>query len=158
MNVSDSIQVPSGVLLIDKARDMTSHDVVAIARRSLGIKKIGHCGTLDPMATGLLMLVVGKGDNLQFPAFFFVKKLGYVEAKMGRIAISDDCQIFSRTAYAGFPERNLEILGDKGGGFYRVVERFRFQIERKAFRTHARPQQPGGIIRERGINNPGTGQ
>ena len=39
MNVSDSIQVPSGVLLIDKARDMTSHDVVAIARRSLGIKK-----------------------------------------------------------------------------------------------------------------------
>ena len=46
MNVSDSIQVPSGVLLIDKARDMTSHDVVAIARRSLGIKKIGHCGTL----------------------------------------------------------------------------------------------------------------
>ena len=65
MNVSDSIQVPSGVLLIDKARDMTSHDVVAIARRSLGIKKIGHCGTLDPMATGLLMLVVGKATKLQ---------------------------------------------------------------------------------------------
>ena len=98
-----------------------------------------------------------KIDNLQFPAFFFVKKLGYVEAKMGRIAISDDCQIFSRTAYAGFPKWNLEILGDKGGGFYCVVERFRFQIERKAFRTHTRPQQSGGIICERGINNPGTG-
>ena len=59
------MQAPSGVLLIDKAQDMTSHDVVAIARRSLGIKKIGHCGTLDPMATGLLMLVVGKATKLQ---------------------------------------------------------------------------------------------
>ena len=58
-------QTPSGVLLVDKAQDMTSHDVVAIARRALGIKKIGHCGTLDPMATGLLMLVVGKATKIQ---------------------------------------------------------------------------------------------
>jgi len=56
---------PSGVLLIDKAPDMTSHDVVAIARGALKIKKIGHCGTLDPMATGLLILVIGKGTKLQ---------------------------------------------------------------------------------------------
>lgn len=56
---------PSGVLLVDKAQEMTSHDAVAIARRSLGIKKIGHCGTLDPMATGLLMLVVGKATKIQ---------------------------------------------------------------------------------------------
>lgn len=56
---------PSGVLLIDKAPDMTSHDVVAIARRSLGTKKIGHCGTLDPMATGLLMLVIGRATKIQ---------------------------------------------------------------------------------------------
>ena len=59
MNNSDSIQTPSGVLLIDTAQDMTSHDVVAIARRSLGIKKIGHCGTLDPMATGVLPVFCG---------------------------------------------------------------------------------------------------
>jgi len=56
---------PSGVLLVDKAEDMTSHDVVAIARRALNTKKIGHCGTLDPMATGLLMLVVGKATKIQ---------------------------------------------------------------------------------------------
>ena len=56
---------PSGVLLIDKAPDMTSHDVVAIARRALGTKKIGHCGTLDPMATGLLMLVIGRATKIQ---------------------------------------------------------------------------------------------
>jgi tRNA pseudouridine55 synthase len=58
-------QGPSGVLLIDKAPDMTSHDVVAIARRALDTKKIGHCGTLDPMATGLLMLVVGRATKIQ---------------------------------------------------------------------------------------------
>lgn len=57
--------VPAGVLVIDKAPDMTSHDVVAIARRSLGTRKIGHCGTLDPMATGLLMLVVERATKIQ---------------------------------------------------------------------------------------------
>lgn len=56
--------MPSGVLLIDKAPEMTSHDVVTIARRTLNMKKIGHCGTLDPMATGLLILVIGKGTKL----------------------------------------------------------------------------------------------
>ena len=64
MNDSNNM-VPSGVLLVDKDPGMTSHDVVAIARRSLGIKKIGHCGTLDPMATGLLMLVVGRATKIQ---------------------------------------------------------------------------------------------
>ena len=56
---------PSGVLLVDKAPEMTSHDVVAIARRALNTKKIGHCGTLDPMATGLLMLVIGRATKIQ---------------------------------------------------------------------------------------------
>lgn len=57
--------LPSGVLLIDKASGMTSHDVVAIARRQLNMKKIGHCGTLDPMATGLLMLVINRATKIQ---------------------------------------------------------------------------------------------
>ena len=54
-----------GVLLVDKATGMTSHDVVAIARRSLGTRKIGHCGTLDPLATGLLILTLGRGTKIQ---------------------------------------------------------------------------------------------
>jgi tRNA pseudouridine55 synthase len=56
---------PDGVLLVDKAEGMTSHDVVALARRQLGTKKIGHCGTLDPIATGLLLLTVGRGTKVQ---------------------------------------------------------------------------------------------
>ncbi len=56
---------PDGVLLVDKAVGMTSHDVVAIARRRLQIKKVGHCGTLDPIATGLLLLTLGRGTKIQ---------------------------------------------------------------------------------------------
>lgn len=63
--MNDPNITPSGVLLVDKDPGMTSHDVVAIARRSMGIKKIGHRGTLDPMATGLLMLVVGRATKIQ---------------------------------------------------------------------------------------------
>ena len=54
-----------GVLLVDKAEAMTSHDVVALVRRKLEIKKIGHCGTLDPIATGLLLLTIGRGTKVQ---------------------------------------------------------------------------------------------
>lgn len=54
-----------GVLLIDKAPGMTSHDVVAIVRRKLNTKKVGHCGTLDPLATGLLIVVIGRGTKIQ---------------------------------------------------------------------------------------------
>lgn len=56
---------PDGVLLVDKAEGMTSHDVVALVRRKLDIKKVGHCGTLDPLATGLLLLTIGRGTKIQ---------------------------------------------------------------------------------------------
>ena len=54
-----------GVLLIDKAAGMTSHDVVAIVRNRLQTQKVGHCGTLDPFATGLLLIVVGRSTKIQ---------------------------------------------------------------------------------------------
>jgi len=54
-----------GVLLVDKARGMTSHDVVALVRRRLEFKKVGPCGTLDPLATGLLIVVLGRGTKIQ---------------------------------------------------------------------------------------------
>lgn len=53
-----------GALLIDKPAGPTSHDVVDIIRRNFGIKKVGHCGTLDPAATGLLIIVLGKATKL----------------------------------------------------------------------------------------------
>jgi tRNA pseudouridine55 synthase len=56
--------VPPGLMLVDKAGGMTSHDVVARARRALSVRKVGHAGTLDPMATGLLVLGVGTATRL----------------------------------------------------------------------------------------------
>ena len=81
--------VPPGLLLVDKPGGITSHDVVARARRVLSVRRVGHAGTLDPMATGLLVLGVGAATRL----------LGYVgghdktyEATMrlGQSTVTDD--------------------------------------------------------------------
>jgi len=53
-----------GALLVDKPSGPTSHDVVDAIRRKFGIKKVGHCGTLDPNASGLLFIVLGRGTKL----------------------------------------------------------------------------------------------
>jgi tRNA pseudouridine55 synthase len=53
-----------GVLVVDKARGPTSHDVVGRVRRALGTKQVGHAGTLDPMATGVLVVAVGEATKL----------------------------------------------------------------------------------------------
>ncbi len=53
-----------GLLLVDKPAGVTSHDVVAVARRAFGQSRIGHAGTLDPFATGLLVVLVGRGTRL----------------------------------------------------------------------------------------------
>src|SRR5438270_4982313 len=53
-----------GALLVDKPVGLTSHDVVDAIRRRFQIKKVGHCGTLDPNATGLLIILLGRGTKL----------------------------------------------------------------------------------------------
>ena len=55
---------PEGLLLVDKPAGITSHDVVLIVRRVYGEKSIGHLGTLDPFATGLLLLLIGRATRL----------------------------------------------------------------------------------------------
>lgn len=54
---------PEGILLVDKPQGITSHDVVSKMRRVFHIKKVGHAGTLDPMATGLLLILIGKATK-----------------------------------------------------------------------------------------------
>ena len=56
-------ETPNGVLPIDKPLGWTSFDVVAVARRSLGATRVGHGGTLDPLATGVLPLLVGSATK-----------------------------------------------------------------------------------------------
>ena len=59
-----AISTEAFLLLVDKPAGVTSHDVVAIARRALGTPKVGHTGTLDPFATGLLVILGGRGTRL----------------------------------------------------------------------------------------------
>ena len=60
MNTAEKCAAPDGVLLIDKPAGMTSHDVVSRVRRLFGTRQVGHTGTLDPMATGVLILLLGR--------------------------------------------------------------------------------------------------
>src|SRR5208283_5378615 len=65
LNLHDSRRMPiNGVMIVDKPRGWTSHDVVARMRRLVGERSIGHLGTLDPMATGVLPLVLGRMTRL----------------------------------------------------------------------------------------------
>ena len=65
----------SGILLVDKPAGMSSNKVITIAKQKLGIKKIGHCGTLDPFASGLLILLINKATSLQ--SYFMDKDKTY---------------------------------------------------------------------------------
>jgi tRNA pseudouridine55 synthase len=60
----DAVSAPDGVLVVDKPAGLSSHDVVACVRRAFGGVKVGHTGTLDPLATGVLPLVLGKATRL----------------------------------------------------------------------------------------------
>lgn len=80
---------PNGLLLVDKAEAWTSHDVVAKARRALGTRKIGHAGTLDPMATGLLLLGVGPSTRL-LTHLVGLDKTYTATIRLGVSTVSDD--------------------------------------------------------------------
>ena len=56
---------PDGVLLIDKPQEWTSHDIVAKIRNHFQLNKVGHGGTLDPNATGLVVVLIGRGTQLR---------------------------------------------------------------------------------------------
>lgn len=74
---------PCGLLLVDKPADFSSHDITAIVRGVLRTKKIGHSGTLDPMATGLLILLVGREATRLQDRFLKLDKTYQATLKLG---------------------------------------------------------------------------
>ena len=81
----------AGILLIDKPAGITSHDVVARVRRSLGGVKTGHAGTLDPFATGLLIVLVGVATKMQRTLMELPKRY-LVEARLGALSSTGDTE------------------------------------------------------------------
>jgi tRNA pseudouridine55 synthase len=80
-----------GVLLIDKPPGMSSHDVVAAVRRSLGGVRTGHAGTLDPFATGLLLVLVGRATKAQ-RALMALPKRYQALARLGALSSTGDTE------------------------------------------------------------------
>lgn len=83
--------VASGLVLIDKPTDWTSHDVVAKVRKAVGTKKVGHAGTLDPLATGLLVLGIESGTKL-LTFLVGADKTYLATIRLGISTVSDDSQ------------------------------------------------------------------
>ena len=104
-----------GALLVDKPVGWTSHDVVAKIRNQFRIPKVGHCGTLDPNATGLLILVLGRGTKLS-EKLMSSDKVYEGEAKFGETTDSYDAD-GQVTAHAPVPPLTLEQLNDEASKF-----------------------------------------
>ena len=86
-----TMTTPDGLLIVDKPAGWTSHDVVARARRLCGTRKVGHAGTLDPMATGVLVLGVNRATRL---LTFLVgcDKTYTATIRLGQSTITDDAE------------------------------------------------------------------
>jgi tRNA pseudouridine55 synthase len=80
-----------GVLLIDKPAGISSHDVVAAVRRALDGVRTGHAGTLDPFATGLLLVLVGKATKAQNALMALPKRYETV-AQLGAVSSTGDTE------------------------------------------------------------------
>lgn len=78
-----SIFPPAGIVLVDKPSGITSHDVVNRVRKATGIKKIGHAGTLDPLATGLLIILISREFTRQQSKFLKQDKQYLVTGRLG---------------------------------------------------------------------------
>ena len=143
-----------GMLLVDKPADWTSHDVVNFLRRRFNLRKTGHCGTLDPFATSLLILLLGKACKLQ-DRFMAEDKVYSGTIQFGVETDSQDCsgQVTRRSDSAGLDEAALQqavagFLGEQlqtppmysaikqGGQPLYKLARKGLEVERKARRIH----------------------
>jgi tRNA pseudouridine55 synthase len=82
---------PTGLIIVDKPAGLTSHDVVARVRRIVGTRRVGHGGTLDPMATGVLVLGVGRATRLL--TYVIGAEKGYAATiRLGQSTVTDDAE------------------------------------------------------------------
>lgn len=105
-----------GVLLVDKPEGPTSHDAVAIARRALGVRRIGHAGTLDPLATGLLVLMIGRATRLA------TLLSGVDKSYRGIVRLGYSTDTYDRDGTPDGPPRPVDVGLDRLEG---EIDRFR---------------------------------
>ena len=108
MTSSSASAAGSGLVVVDKAAAMTSHDVVARVRRLAGTRKVGHAGTLDPMATGVLVLGVNRATRLLGHLMLTQKAYDGV-VRLGATTSTDDAEgeVVSRTSAAAVTDEEI---------------------------------------------------
>ena len=111
--------IVSGILVVDKGTGMTSHDVVSLVRRRFGVKKAGHAGTLDPGATGVLVILIGTATRLSQKLSGEDKSYRAV-MRLGERTDSGDSE--GKT----IAEKEVSVDGER---VRQVVESFRGEIE-----------------------------
>jgi len=111
------------VLLVDKPKGSTSFDVVEVVRAGTGVKKVGHAGTLDPMATGLLLLLVARPATRLQEAFMHLPKEYEGTMRLGETTPSHDAEtdIVERTDPSGVTLEGVEALRPQFTGTIRQV-------------------------------------
>lgn len=94
-----------GILIVDKPRGVTSHDIVDFIRKRFDLKKVGHAGTLDPIATGILVILIGKYTK---SSGLFLNKDKEYEAALVLGATSDTLDAWGNIKTSGMPENITE--------------------------------------------------
>lgn len=87
----DTTHIPTGFIRIDKPVDWTSHDIVGYLRKITGIRKIGHAGTLDPFASGLLLVGIGRQATKRLDEFKGMRKEYLTTIQFGKMSSTGDC-------------------------------------------------------------------
>ena len=103
-----AVTAADGLLLVDKSPDMTSHDVVGCTRKLAATRKVGHAGTLDPMATGLLVLGIGRATRF-LTYLVGADKTYLATVRLGQETLTEDAE-GEITAAVGCPETALPAL------------------------------------------------
>ncbi len=116
------MSAPDGLLVVDKPQGWTSHDVVARSRRICGTRKVGHAGTLDPMATGILVLGIGRATRLL--TFLVGADKAYAATiRLGQSTLTDDAEgeVTEAAGVAGVTEADvLRVVGALTGDIQQV--------------------------------------
>jgi tRNA pseudouridine55 synthase len=122
--MNDPFSTDSGILLIDKPSGITSHDVVNKVRRKTGIKRVGHAGTLDPLATGLLILLVGRDATRRQTEFLKLDKEYECTAQIG--IVTDTYDVDGKILHKSTVQ---EINAIKKEDIEGILESFKGEIE-----------------------------
>lgn len=91
MNIQNTTQPIQGILLVNKPRGLNSFKLVAILRKRLGVKKIGHAGTLDPFATGVMVMLIGREYTRLSDTFLNHDKEYIADVHLGSATDTHDC-------------------------------------------------------------------